>query len=232
MKTQQQIKSRNHMTIERHITCLTVVINVVIPFMLRESNAPQRNTSAKSATNMATFPVYATKNRPRHIIKTVAETPKHTNFRQAQCMCKIVHISHSEESSSDESFCLQLQAQSNQGEGKHIPNTIHLITNLAYCLKPHHTRNMYLRACLDTCAEVNIMPASVYQLVFKDPEMRKVKPCKMQMSSYTADTLKIIGSCTFDIVHLDTKNLVPEKFYVANNDGSILLSYKTTLALH
>ena len=71
---------------------------------------------------------------------------------------------------------------------------------------------------------MNIMPASVYQLVFKDPEMRKIKLCKMQISTYTADTVKIIGSCTFGIVHPDTKNLVPVTFYVANNDGSVLHS--------
>ena len=141
------------------------------------------------------------------------------------------NYSQSKESSSDESFCLQLQVQNNQAEGKQIPNTIHLITNLAYHLKLHHTKNMYLQAWLDTCADVNIMPASVYWLVFKDPEMRKIKPCKMQISTYTADTVKIIGSCTFGIVHPDTKKLVPVTFYVANNDGSVLLSCKTTLAL-
>ena len=84
---------------------------------------------------------------------------------------------------------------------------------------------------LDTCTDMNIMPASVYQLLFKDPEMKKIKLCKMQISTYTADTVKIIGSCIFDVVHLDTKKLVPVTFYVANNDGSILLSCKTTVAL-
>ena len=103
--------------------------------------------------------------------------------------------------------------------------------NLAYHLKLHHTRNMYLRAWLHTCANMNIMPASIYQLVFKDPEMKKIKPCKMQISTYTADTVKIIGSCIFDVVHPDTKKLVPVTFYVANNNGSMLLSCKTTLAL-
>ena len=42
---------------------------------------------------------------------------------------------HSKESSSNESFCLQLQVQCNQVEGKKIPNPVHLITNLAYRLK-------------------------------------------------------------------------------------------------
>ena len=51
---------------------------------------------------------------------------------------------YSKESSAGESFCLQLQAQSNQAEGKQIPQPVHLITNLAYHLKPHHTRNMHL----------------------------------------------------------------------------------------
>ena len=68
------------------------------------------------------------------------------------------------------------------------------------------------------------MPASVYQLVFNDPEMKKIKPCKMQISAFTTDRVKITGSCTFCIVHPDTKKLVPVIFYVATNDGSILLS--------
>ena len=71
---------------------------------------------------------------------------------------------------------------------------------------------MYLRAHLDTCVDVHIMPVSVYQLVFKDLEMRKIKPCKMQISTYTSDTVKIIGSCTFGILHPDTKKLVPVIF--------------------
>ena len=53
----------------------------------------------------------------------------------------------------------------------------------------------------------------------------------MQISTYIADTVKIIGSCTFSIVHPGIKKLVPVTFYIANNDGSILLSCKTNLAL-
>ena len=75
------------------------------------------------------------------------------------------------------------------------------------------------------------MPVSIYQLLSEDPEMKKIKPCKMQISVYTADTVKIIGLCIFDVVHSDTKKLVPVTLYVANNHGSVLLSCKTTLAL-
>ena len=103
--------------------------------------------------------------------------------------------------------------------------------NLAYPLKPQHTRNMDLQVWLDTSANLNITPDSIYQLLFKDPEMKMIRPCKMQISMYTTDTVQIIGSCVFDVVHLDTKKLVPVTFYVANNDGSLLLSCKTILAL-
>ena len=80
---------------------------------------------------------------------------------------------------------------------------------------------MYLWAWLDTCTDVKIIPASIYQLLLKDPEMKKIKPCKMQISTYTADTVKIIGSCIFDVVCPDTKKLVPVTFYIGNNDGSV-----------
>ena len=54
----------------------------------------------------------------------------------------------------------------------------------------------------------------------------------MQIGTYTADTVKILGSCTFYVVHPNSKKLIAVTFYVATNDGSVLLSCKTTLALH
>ena len=48
----------------------------------------------------------------------------------------------------------------------------------------------------------------------------------MQISIYTTDTVKIIGSCIFDVVHPDTKKLVPVTFYISNNNGSASLSCK------
>ena len=68
------------------------------------------------------------------------------------------------------SFCLQVRIQHAQSNSK-IPTMPHLITNLAYKLNPHHKRNQYLRARLDTCADVNIMLASVYKLVFHAPDL-------------------------------------------------------------
>ena len=76
----------------KHKRCLTAVINLVIPFMHRDSNTLQRSTNAKYATNMAIFQVYVIRRRIRHITRTVTETPKHINFMQVQCMHKTVPI--------------------------------------------------------------------------------------------------------------------------------------------
>ena len=90
---------------------------------------------------------------------------------------------------------------------------------------------MYLRARLDTCADVNIMPASMYRLVFKDPEMKKLASSSLEIGTYTTDTVKIVGSCMFHPEHLDTKKLMDVTFFVAVKDGSVLISCKTTLML-
>ena len=88
-----------------------------------------------------------------------------------------------------------------------------------------------MRARLDTCIDVNIMPASVYKLVFCDPKLEKLTPNKLQIGTYTNDTVKIVGTCKLYLVHPDTKKLVETIFYVVTNDGRVLLSCKSTLAL-
>ena len=94
---------------------------------------------------------------------------------------KIVHpvMSHS--------VC-QVKIQHSQAEDKKIPTPSHLFTNLAYKLKPHQRRNQYLRERLDTCADVNIMPASVYKLVFNDLELKMLAPTSLKIGTYTTDT--------------------------------------------
>ena len=133
---------------------------------------------------------YQNKNQAHH--KNSWRNPKVHQLNAGSVYAQDSSIcSHSKESSSNESFCLQLQVQWNQVEGKKIPNPFYLITNLAYWLKLHHGRNMYLWARLDTCADVNIMLASVYHLIFKDSEMKKIIPCKMQIGTYMADMVKM-----------------------------------------
>ena len=133
-----------------------------------------------------------------------------------------------EESTTEDSFCLHVKIKCKQDKEQRVPGPTHLITNLAYAyrLKPHHTRNFYLRARLDTCADVNLMPASMYQLVFNDAKIEKLAPSTLQAGTYTTDTVKIDGSCTFYLVHPDTNKLIEVTVYVAMKDGSMLLSCK------
>ena len=73
------------------------------------------------------------------------------------------------------------------------------------------------------------MPASVYRLVFKDPELKKLDPSNMEIGTYATDTVKIMGSCKFYLVFPDTKKLHEVTFLFARNDGSVLQSCTTTL---
>ena len=136
-----------------------------------------------------------------------------------------------DDSTSEDSFCLQIKIKQKQAKEQRVPKATHLITNLAYRLQTHHHRNLYFRARLDTCVNVNLMPASMYHLVFKDPKMQKLTPGNLQVGTYTTDSVKIVGSCKFQLVHPDTKRLLETTLYVAMNDGSVLLSCKTTLLL-
>ena len=94
-----------------------------------------------------------------------------------------------EDSTSEDSFCLQVKIKCTQADSQKIPRPIHLITNLAFRLKPHHTRNLYLRARFDTCADVNLMPASVYKLVFQDPNMKNLAPSSLEIGTFIPMTL-------------------------------------------
>ena len=75
------------------------------------------------------------------------------------------------------------------------------------------------------------MPASVYTLVFQDPDCKELAPSKLEICTYTTNTVKLVGSCMFYLVHPNTKHLLEVISYVTSNNGSVLLSYATTLAL-
>ena len=61
--------------------------------------------------------------------------------------------------------------------------------------------------------------------------MKKLAPSSLEIGTYTTDIVKIVGSCMFYLVHPDTKKIMDVAFFVAVNDGSMLLSCKTTLML-
>ena len=71
--------------------------------------------------------------------------------------CNSASYDHSnDDSTADDSFCLQVKIKHNQMKEQRVPRPTHLITNLAYRLQPHHHRNLYLRARLNTCARCQL----------------------------------------------------------------------------
>ena len=131
----------------------------------------------------------------------------------------------------EDSFCLQMKIQRTKIFHPDVPKPIYLMANLAYRLQEHHWRNQYLWARLDTCADVNLMPMAVYCLMFKDPDLKKLTPSNMEIETYTNDVVKIIGTCHFYFVHPESKKLMKVLFFVAKENGSILLSCRTTMEL-
>ena len=106
---------------------------------------------------------------------------------------------------SEDPFCLQVKVQKENKKTQKLPNTTHLLTNIAYRLKPHHTRNKYLRARIDTGAEVNFMLVSVYRLIHQDQDLKKLTPCNLKIGTYMADTIRIIATTIIYLIHPDSK---------------------------
>ena len=131
----------------------------------------------------------------------------------------------------EDSFCLQMKIHKTQISHPEVPKPVYLMANLAYHLQEHHKRNQYLRARLDTCADVNLMPMAVYCLMFNDPGLRNLTPSDMEIETYTNEVVKIIGMCYFYLVHPESKQLIKVLFSVAKENGSVLLSGRTTMEL-
>ena len=132
---------------------------------------PAKNTNVKLAKSLATLQACASRKKQANF------KPRRPKVHQLQAGAVYVKESASydhsgEESTTEDSFCLQVKIKCKQDKEQKVPRPTHLIINLAYRLKPHHTRNLYLRARLDTCTDVNLMPASMYQLVFNDAKMQ------------------------------------------------------------
>ena len=99
-------------------------------------------------------------------------------------------------------------------------------------MKPHRRRTKFLRAKIDTCSNVNLMPISVYKLLYKDKDCMKVEPStKAVVKTYTTEKIKIVGSCIMFVVHPDTRLLHEVTFHVTSHEGSVIVSCVTILEL-
>ena len=142
-----------------------------------------------------------------------------------------IHDYSSESSSAEDSFCLQVKVQRQSKKHQQPFHTTHLITNIAYKLKPHHTRNKYLWVWIDTGTEVNLMPVSIYKLIYQDNDLQKLSLCNLRIGTYTADTINIIGTTVIYLTHPDSKQPTKTTFHIAFSKGSVLLSCNASLQL-
>ena len=210
-----------------HLTIQVDVQSVEILPIMMVSHVLLRNINARHATNLDTSPVNVSKGGNIH--NTKLDNPKLIKYTDNPYNDPDSYPS--DISSSEDSFCLQVRIRKQLNGKQQIPKLTHLITNIVYWLKQHHTRNQYLRARIDTGAEVNLMPVSVYRLIYHDQDLKKLTPCKLKIGTYTMDTIKTIGTATIYLLHPDSKKLVEMTFYIASNEGSILLSCNTSLTL-
>ena len=137
----------------------------------------------------------------------------------------------------DDDFIIafQLHAQPQRSIHNQRVNTSYaqkcLYANIPYWLKPYHNHNKYLHVQLDTCADVNLMPESVYQLVFNDPHTAKIAKNDIDLTVYTRHSVDFIGKCTFYMLNKATKQPIKVDFYIGKEEGSVLLSQQTVFQL-
>ena len=122
-------------------------------------------------------------------------------------------------------FELRAQPQKNAHNQKVTTGYIHkcLYANIPYKLQLYHKHNKYLCVQLNTCADVNLMPESVHKLVLNDPQTSKLANNDIDLTIYTRHSVNLIGKCTFYILSKGTKQPVKVDFYIAKEEGSVLL---------
>ena len=135
-------------------------------------------------------------------------------------------------SESEESFCLQMQIKKSQADQEKC-DTQHLETNLHYKVKPYGKKTRILRAKIDTCSNANIMPASIYKIIYNDPDCIKLQPSKKKgIQTYTKHKIPVIGSCELFVLHSDDQCFHKVKFQVVSVEGSVIISCATSINLN
>ena len=106
-----------------------------------------------------------------------------------------------------------------------------LYANIPCQLKPYDKHNKYLHVQQDTCANVNLMPESVYKLIFNDPQTAKLANNNIDLTVYTRHSVDLIGKYTFYMLSKGTKQPIKVESYIAKEEGSVLLSQETVFQL-
>ena len=135
-------------------------------------------------------------------------------------------------SKSKDSFCLQMQIKKPQADQESW-ETQCLVTNLQYKMKAYGKRTKFLRARIDTYSNTNVMPASIYKILYNDPDCTKLPPSKMNgIKNYTKQKIPVIGSYELFFLHQDDKCFHKVKFQVVNVEGGVIISCATSINLN
>ena len=90
---------------------------------------------------------------------------------------------------------VQMQVLSHTVQEVHPEKSL-LMAEIAYTTKAHTYHSKKLRMCIDTAADVNEMPVSVYRMVFHDPHLKSLKSMNMTLGAYTNSEIPVLGKCT------------------------------------
>ena len=167
--------------------------------------------------------------------KRASRKPKAHQLKVGTCsaqrpLCEQTDTSMS--SSEEYSFCLQMKSKFMQAKKKYSESQ-QLLTNLEYKLEPQRRRTKFLRARIDTCLNVNVMPVSLYHLIYYDPDCAKLAPSKKNgIHTYTTEKIPVIGSCELFVIHPNTNCFQEVTFQVVNTEGSVTVSCATSISLN
>ena len=91
--------------------------------------------------------------------------------------------------------------------------------------------NNYLCIRVDTAADVNLLPATVYTQICEDSNLEHLGPIDISLSVYNDSAIQAFGTCTIPLVSPINGCIHETKFYMANYSGSVLFSCEDSLYL-
>ena len=139
---------------------------------------------------------------------------------------------HEETTKSEHSFGLQMQIESVQADQESC-ETQQLFTHLEYKLKYHRRSTKFLRTRIDTCSNANVIPASIYKKIFKDPDCFKLMQNLLEgIYTYTTEKIPVIGSCELLVLHPDDKCFLKVPFHGVSVEGSVIVSCARSINLN
>ena len=112
-----------------------------------------------------------------------------------------------DDSESEDSFCLQMQIMKLQADQERC-HPQHLATNLHYKVKPYGKITKILRAKIDTCLNTNVMPASIYKILYNDPECIKLQPSEKKGHKVKFQVVSVEGSLIISCATSINLNLI------------------------